>query len=615
MVTIQNPDIIRVLDLSLDLIQIIDLDGMILFSSQSSEKILGYAANELIGQNIINKVFVDDKIITANALKEVRTINKIYNFENRIIGNQNQLIYISWSFIWDDHTQETFIIGRDISELKRNEEIRQNNEKHYRSLVQNINIGIIIQKENAEITLCNQPALEMLGLTEDQLLGKTSFDPDWNVIHSDGSPFPGSEHPVPTAIATKQPVRDVVMGVFRPESKDRAWLLVNAEPQFDITGKFDHVICTFTDITKERKSLVQKQAELIDILDNTAAFFATLDLNFKFTFANKSLLRALGVEESTDINNINLREFKIVDATLTLEMLLQKLLAEGTWIGSNTYINLNGEEITVWQVVLLHRNEQQIPAYISVTAIDISASKALEKEIHLNKIKSEFVTNVSHEFRTPLTIFRTSMEILDIYLKKLKIDLPEELNKRLQVMDKEIDRLTYVITEFLTVGRMESGNITVNKRSISIIPIIQNSINRITLMNKDERAIELKIIGEHRNLLIDEILMMHVLDNLISNAVKYSKDKKAPEVSVHFKEDFTEIIIKDFGIGVPKTEKGKLFSSYFRGSNTENIKGNGLGLVLVKNFIDLQNGTVLMESEENIGTTVYLQFKIHQSKL
>ena len=609
MVTIQNPDIIRVLDLSLDLIQIIDLNGTVLFCSKSSEKILGYNPHELIGQNVLNNIYSEDKNNTANALLDVRNVKKIYNFENRVIGNQKQLIHLSWSFIWDDQTQETFIIGRDISELKRNEELRQNNEKHYRSLIQNINIGIIIQKENAEITLCNEPALEMLGLTEDQLLGKTSFDPDWNVIHSDGSPFPGHEHPVPTAIATKKPVRDVVMGVYRPETKDRAWLLVNAEPQFDITGKFDHVICTFTDITKERKSLVQKQAELIDILDNTAAFFATLDLNFKFTFANKSLLRALGVEDLLDFNKINLREFKIVDPAFTLDALLQKLLAEGTWIGSNTYINLNGKEITVWQVVLLHRNEQQIPTYISVTAIDISASKALEKEIHLNKIKSEFITNVSHEFRTPLTIFRTSMEILDIYLKKLKIDLPDELTKRLQVMDKEIDRLTYVITEFLTVGRMESGNITVNKRNISIIPIIQNSINRITLMNKDERLIELKVIGEPRNILIDEILMMHVLDNLISNAVKYSKDKKAPEVSVHFNQENTEIIIKDYGIGVPTKEKGKLFSSYFRGSNTHNIKGNGLGLVLVKNFIDLQNGIVLMESEENLGTTVHLQFK------
>lgn len=601
MSTFQNPDIIRVLDLSLDLIQIINLDGKILFCSKSSELILGYPADTITGTSILDKVVEEDKSNTEKAFIAVRQLGKIYNFENRILSKDNIEIYLSWSFIWDEQTKDTIVIGRNISELK-------NNEKHYRSLVQNINIGLIIQKQNSEITLCNQPALDMLGLTEDQLLGKTSFDPDWNVIHSDGSPFPGQEHPVPMAIATQKPVRDVVMGVYRPRTHDRVWLLVNAEPQFDISGNFDHVICTFSNITKERKSLVQKQEELLDILDNTPAFFATFDLNFKFTYANKALLRNIGLEESADVNEIDLKKFKILDAAFSLDELLNILLKDGTWIGSNTYLNLKNKEITVWQVVLLHRNEQDVPTHISVTAIDISANKALEKEIELNRIKSEFVTNVSHEFRTPLTIFRTSMEILDIYLKKLKIELPEELIKRLQVMDKEIDRLTYVITEFLTVGRMESGKITVNKKEISIIPIIQNSINRIALMNKDERQIDLTIIGEPSNLLLDEILMMHILDNIIANAIKYSKERKAPEVMVKFEKNATSIIVKDYGIGIPNQEKIKLFSSYFRGSNTKNIKGNGLGLVLVKNFVDMQNGKISLVSEENVGTTVTIDF-------
>lgn len=601
MSTFQNPDIIRVLDLSLDLIQIINLDGKILFCSKSSELILGYPADTITGTSILDKVVEEDKSNTEKAFIAVRQLGKIYNFENRILSKDNIEIYLSWSFIWDEQTKDTIVIGRNISELK-------NNEKHYRSLVQNINIGLIIQKQNSEITLCNQPALDMLGLTEDQLLGKTSFDPDWNVIHSDGSPFPGQEHPVPMAIATQKPVRDVVMGVYRPRTHDRVWLLVNAEPQFDISGNFDHVICTFSNITKERKSLVQKQEELLDILDNTPAFFATFDLNFKFTYANKALLRNIGLEESADVNEIDLKKFKILDAAFSLDELLNILLKDGTWIGSNTYLNLKNKEITVWQVVLLHRNEQDVPTHISVTAIDISANKALEKEIELNRIKSEFVTNVSHEFRTPLTIFRTSMEILDIYLKKLKIELPEELIKRLQVMDKEIDRLTYVITEFLTVGRMESGKITVNKKEISIIPIIQNSINRIALMNKDERQIDLTIIGEPSNLLLDEILMMHILDNIIANAIKYSKERKAPEVMAKFEKNSTSIIVKDYGIGIPNQEKIKLFSSYFRGSNTKNIKGNGLGLVLVKNFVDMQNGKISLVSEENVGTTVTIDF-------
>ena len=98
----------------------------------------------------------------------------------------------------------------------------------------------------------------------DQLLGKTSFDPDWNVVHEDGSPFPGAEHPVPTSIRTRRAVRDVVMGVYRPKRRDRVWLLVDAEPHLDETGQVLHVVCTFSDITEQRR--IQTQAAAGDRL-------------------------------------------------------------------------------------------------------------------------------------------------------------------------------------------------------------------------------------------------------------------------------------------------------------------------------------------------------------
>ena len=146
MSTFQNPDIIRVLDLSLDLIQIINLDGKILFCSKSSELILGYPADSITGTSILDNVVAEDKAATKEAFLAVREKGKIYNFENRFLNKDNIEIYLSWSLIWDEQTKDTFAIGRNISELK-------NNEKHYRSLIQNINIGIIIQKQNAEITL------------------------------------------------------------------------------------------------------------------------------------------------------------------------------------------------------------------------------------------------------------------------------------------------------------------------------------------------------------------------------------------------------------------------------------------------------------------------------
>ena len=130
-------------------------------------------------------------------------------------------------------------------------------------LIQNLQIGFLVQGPASEILLCNDMALALLGLEKDQLLGKTSFDPSWKVIHEDGSPFPGETHPVPMAIATLMPVRNVVMGVFHPKKQDFQWILVNAEPDFNQEGSLKQVVCTFIDISSrkefEKKSIKNSQ--------------------------------------------------------------------------------------------------------------------------------------------------------------------------------------------------------------------------------------------------------------------------------------------------------------------------------------------------------------------
>jgi PAS domain S-box-containing protein len=127
-------------------------------------------------------------------------------------------------------------------------------EQWFRTLICDLHVGVMLQGPHAEILHCNQAALDLLGLSEDQLLGKTSLDPSWNVIREDGSLFPGPTHPVPEAIAMRGPVRDVVMGVYRPRSGDRIWLLVNAEPQLAPNGEVRQVTCSFSDITARRQA-------------------------------------------------------------------------------------------------------------------------------------------------------------------------------------------------------------------------------------------------------------------------------------------------------------------------------------------------------------------------
>jgi diguanylate cyclase (GGDEF)-like protein/PAS domain S-box-containing protein len=144
-------------------------------------------------------------------------------------------------------------IVRDVEARQRATRELRASEGRFRGLVRDVPVGVVVQGPKAEITLANPKALELLGLTEDQILGRTSYDPSWNIVDEDGRVVPGPELPVPTAIATKKAVRDAVLGVQRPGGGERVWLLVNADPELAEDGTLLQVLCTFHDIS-ERKA-------------------------------------------------------------------------------------------------------------------------------------------------------------------------------------------------------------------------------------------------------------------------------------------------------------------------------------------------------------------------
>jgi len=135
------------------------------------------------------------------------------------------------------------------------------------TLIHHMHVGVMLLGPQAEIRLINPAACELLGMTESQLLGKTVLDPDWDVIHSDGTPFPNETRPVAQAIQSACAVQNVVMGVYRPLTQDRVWFLVNAEPQLRADGSVEQVICTFSDITERQRaeSALQKALSELEI--------------------------------------------------------------------------------------------------------------------------------------------------------------------------------------------------------------------------------------------------------------------------------------------------------------------------------------------------------------
>ncbi|MCX6248194.1 MAG: PAS domain S-box protein [Bacteroidetes bacterium] len=275
------------------------VDGTIYEVNSRFLEITGYT-NEDILEKRINWFMLSKEYSERDqeASREYALTGKCYPYEKIIISkNGNPVNILISSVMVDSASRIGIAFLSDVTDRKRMEEALRESEEKFREMIWGMQVGVLLQGPDAEILISNPKSLELLGLTEDQLFGKTSFDPDWNVIHEDGSNFPGSAHPVPLSIATRKPVRDVVMGVFRPSRKDRVWLLVCAEPLVNEDGIVKQVVCTFIDISERKKAeaaLRDNQDKYRSLVENIHDIVFTVDLQGLFTYVSPFVINTFG---------------------------------------------------------------------------------------------------------------------------------------------------------------------------------------------------------------------------------------------------------------------------------------------------------------------------------
>ena len=231
-------------------------------------------------------------------------------------------------------------------------------------------------------------------------------------------------------------------------------------------------------------------------------------------------------------------------------------------------------------------------------------SEALDKERQLNEIKSRFVSMASHEFRTPLSAVLSSASLLGKYQKT------EEQEKR----DRHIDRikdsvkhLNDILEDFLSLGRLDEGRIAADPAEFNLKELIIETQADLKQLLKQGQYFQYDFSGQEQ-VFGDKRLLKNILINLLSNAIKFSGEGLPVSIGVNSGNQEVEIKVTDKGIGISEEDQEHLFSSFFRGSNAANIQGTGLGLHIVKRYIDLINGKVTLYSQLNEGTTVTIIF-------
>ena len=238
---------------------LVELDGRFLQVNRSICAIFGYSESEMLTKTFQALTHPDDLEQNLRFFQQALSGEvDSYQLEKRYLHKSGQIVWVllTSSLLRDAEGKPLHLVSQlqDITQRKLTEHALQQSEAHFRDLVQKLSIGIALQGSKSEMLLVNPAALRMLGLDEAQMMEMSSLDARWRVVHEDGSPFPGEEHPVPQAIATGKPVHNVVMGVYRPKHGDLVWLLVNADPHFNPDGSLQHVLCSFNNISDRKQT-------------------------------------------------------------------------------------------------------------------------------------------------------------------------------------------------------------------------------------------------------------------------------------------------------------------------------------------------------------------------
>lgn len=247
------------------------------------------------------------------------------------------------------------------------------------------------------------------------------------------------------------------------------------------------------------------------------------------------------------------------------------------------------------------------PVRMIGTHTDITQSKllqeklmeAIEKEKELSDMKTRFVATASHEFRTPLASILIITDTLLEYWKRLAED---QISERLVKIKEQTIHLSNVVNNVLQLSKIQQGKLAFDPQPNELVSLIRVTINSFSSDPMAAERIKFKSGIPEAWLNLDKGLMTQVMNNLISNALKYSPWNSTIDISLKKLKNGIEIQVKDHGIGIPAEEQKHLFTPFFRASNTRMIQGNGLGLNIVRESVRIHNGDITFESEAGNGT-------------
>ena len=504
-------------------------------------------------------------------------------------------------------TQTALAIDR-----RRGQQALQESEQKFRALFEGSSQGVMIQDEEKFLEV-NPATLRILGFTRaEELLGKHPKD--------NSPPFQ------PNGETSESAARRHIAECMAKGSARFDWVGLNARGEevlleviltrVELGGR-KVIQAVINDISERKKAETELRASERRLRESEARFSTAFHASpvimtiarlrdEKLVEVNDAFVQLIGLPRSQIVG----RDTKELDIWVDLDertAFFEKIKRDR--VLRNVECQMRNRDGTIHtmqisgEIIEINREPHLITFALDITErkrAEAELHKALEKERELGQLKSDFVSLVSHEFRTPLEIIMSSADNLDRYHDRLPAEKREQL---LRTINKSVRRMSTMMEEVLVLGRLETDRMTFKSAAFDLRAFCQRVCDEIESATAKRCPIHLHMDGVPEQAFGDEAVLRHIFTNLLSNAVKYSTPGQAVEFFLEQNGDEGICRIVDRGCGIPESDQKRLFQAFHRGSNVRQIPGTGLGLLIVQRCVDLHGGEIHFESMEGRGTT------------
>jgi len=583
-------------------------DGHFVDVNDALVELFGYARDELLGRTTIEMGLWVNPEERGDLVARITEGGYLRNQEFEARTKSGKVVTLLMSSDLIDLGDESHIVTMfyDITEQKK---VQQQN-RYQARLLDNVSDAVVSMDVDLHIRSWNAAAEAIYGWTADEVIGKKITD----VLQ------PEFQNTIVEEIDSRLDAQGQWRGEIIERRKDggTVYVLASLSHVLDSAGNRVGMVTVNKDITERRQielALRESERRFRTMADTAPAMLWTSDETGLVTFLSHGWYVSTGQAEDSGLGWGWLNALHPEDREGVKKIFLE---VTGTRTSFQVEYRLRRRSAGDYRWVIATGNPRYAEdgaflGYIG-SVIDVTERKKaqedlqtaelmrmeLEKEKELLELKERFISVVSHEFRTPLSVIISSADLVHTYFDRMP---HERRMKHIYEVLAQAQFMVKLMDDVLTVNKARSGRLEFNPALLDLKAFCEATLERIQAVDKGQHQFSFTHDGDLSSVMLDEKLLQHILINLLSNAAKYSPGGSDVQLSVHRQNGHVVLCVRDHGIGIPAESLPRLFEPFYRAENTGDISGTGLGTAIVKESVDLHKGSIACESEVGVGTT------------